>query len=279
MSITKCRSVLSGAALAALLAATLVTTGPPAAAVARPAANPNCGHPVMFGLHGMGEGPSSNTVKGFTNLSPEIMDFDAAQNRLSGAILMDYVAYPTVTASKWDVLTLANLGPLTSAVNSGESALQSDVASWTAGCKLSQDKIALVGYSMGAWIINKWLKDHPGEWILIGAVVLYGDPCWKDGPDQGLARLYGVTGCSPAKDYPFPAPSGVLQVPFQMQSLCAYHDPVCGGGYASNKKTQLAAAENCKQGSSCPHLHYTEGAPSSGPLHEGAKFVVQTLLG
>jgi predicted esterase len=277
MTIIKPRSKVLGSALAVLLAAAVVTTGPPAAA--QPAANPNCGAPVMFGLHGMGEGPSSNTLKGFTNLSPEIMGFDAAQNRLSGAIGMDYVAYPTVTASYWDVLTLANVGPLTNAVNAGESALQSAVASWTSGCSLSQDKIALIGYSMGAWIVNKWLKDHPGEWLLISAVVLYGDPCWKYHSDQGLARLFGVAGCSPAKNYPYPAPSGVLQVPFKAQSLCAYHDPVCGGGYASNENAQLSAAENCKVGSSCPHLQYTRGAPSSGPLYEGARFVVQKLLG
>src|ERR1022692_3436771 len=113
---------------------------------------------------------------------------------------------------------------------------------------------------------------------MIGAVVLYGDPCWKNGSDQGLARLYGVTGCSPAKNYPYPAPAGLLTVPFLTQSWCAYHDPVCGGGYASDKKAQLPAAENCKQ-TSCPHLHYTDGAPSSGPIMDGAKFVVQQLIG
>jgi hypothetical protein len=170
-------------------------------------------------------------------------------------------------------------GPLIDAVNAGESALQTDVESWITGCQLSQIKIALVGYSMGAWVINKWLKDHPSEWILISAVVLYGDPCWKNGSDQGLARLYGITGCSPAKNYPYPAPVGLLTVPFLTQSWCAYHDPVCGGGYASHKQTQLVAAENCKQGSKCRHLHYTDGAPRSGPLMEGAKFVVRQLIG
>jgi hypothetical protein len=95
---------------------------------------------------------------------------------------------------------------------------------------------------------------------------------------QGLARLYGVAGCSPAKNYPYPAPTGVLAVPFEVQSVCKYHDPICGGGYASNKKNQLPAAEKCTQ-ASCPHLQYIQGAPSSGPLHEGAKFVVHQLMG
>jgi len=276
MKTIKHRSAILGLALGGLLASVLAASGPSAAAaVSQPAANSYCSTPVFFGLHGMGEGPSS-TVKA---ISPEITGFDAAQNLISGAVLNAPVSYTTVYPSAWDVLALANLGPLTNAVNAGESALQSDVASWTAGCKLSQLKIALIGYSMGAWVINKWLKDHPGEWILIRAVVFYGDPCWKYGPDQGLARLYGVAGCSPANNYPYPAPTGVLTVPFKVQSLCAYHDPVCGGGYASNKAIQLSAAEHCTNANSCPHLQYTNGAPRSGPLYEGANFVVQQLLG
>ena len=179
---------------------TVPTTGPPSSAAAQPTANSNCGTPVFFGLHGMGEGPSSDIPTD----SPEIMGFDAAQNLISGAVLNVPVPYPTVSASYWDVLDAASAGPLRNAVNAGESALQSYVASWTSGCSLSQDKIALVGYSMGAWVINKWLKDHPGEWIMISAVVLYGDPCWKDGADAGLARIFNATGCSPAENYPYP---------------------------------------------------------------------------
>ena len=56
---------------------------------------------------------------------------------------------------------------------------------------MSQDKVALVGYSMGAWVINKWLADHPREWSMIKAVVFYGDPCWSHGSDVGLARGFG----------------------------------------------------------------------------------------
>ena len=224
----------------------------------------------------MGEGPSSDVQA----VSPEIMGFDAAQNLISGAVLNVPVPYPTVTASYWDVLDTANIGPLTNAVNAGESALQSYVTSWTSGCQLSQDKIALVGYSMGAWVINKWLNDHPGEWIMISAVVLYGDPCWKDGTDAGLARIFDLigSGCSPAGNYPYPGSAGPVAVPFQMQSLCAPNDPVCGGGYGGDGLTQLRQAVACQQ-NDCPHMHYTDGAPGGGALMEGAKFVVQQLTG
>jgi alpha-beta hydrolase superfamily lysophospholipase len=54
----------------------------------------------------------------------------------------------------------------------GEQHLQADITSYTAGCSASQDRIALVGYSMGAWVINKWIMDHPLERDMIRAVVL-----------------------------------------------------------------------------------------------------------
>jgi predicted esterase len=272
MTFVKYRFALLGLALAALFVPALAAIGPSATAAAQPAANSRCGAPVMFGLHGMGEGPSGSDPK----LSAEISDFDAAQNIISGAVLMDFVPYPTVKPSKWDVLDAINKGPLTKAVKTGESHLQSYVATWAKGCKASKDKIALVGYSMGAWVINEWLKDNPKEWRLIKAVVLYGDPCWRDGPDRGLARFSLFGTCSPAKDYPYPAAAS--KVPFQTESYCLYHDPVCGDGYGSNLVSQLNDAINCVK-NSCPHLHYTDGAPDGGLLMDGAKFVVQRLMG
>jgi hypothetical protein len=130
-------------------------------------------------------------------------------------------------------------------------------------------------------VINKWLHDNPGEWILIRAVVLYGDPCWIDGADKGLlrlARLADQVGCSSAKTYPYPAPAGVLQVPFLTQSWCAYHDPVCGGGYRSSLKNQPRNAYNCRN-TTCPHNQYRVGYRGEGALKSGAQFVVQQLVG
>lgn len=288
MTVIKHRSVLLGLALAALLVSTLAATGPPAAAAT--ATGTDCGLPVFFGLHGMAEGPSdSNPTGNPTGNSPEIDDFGKALNLITGPTRPVYeipVPYTTVYASKWDALTAVNAGPLTDAVKDGEKRLQHDVDDWTAGCQLSQDRIALVGYSMGAWVINKWLKDNPGEWIKISAVVLYGDPCWNQGADQGLARytlpplhLTMTRGCSPAANYPYPAPDTTTLVNFTTASVCLQWDPICGGGYANNKGLQLKVAENCKPDSGCTHLDYTFGAPSGGVIYDGAKFVVQHLLG
>jgi len=66
---------------------------------------------------------------------------------------------------------------LAKAVQDGENALQEELTSYTQGCTPSQDKIVLVGYSMGAWVINKWLVDYSSEWKMIKGVLMYGDPC------------------------------------------------------------------------------------------------------
>jgi hypothetical protein len=267
MMIIKPRHVLL--ALAALLAPAFAVTGSPAAAAtALPAAVSFCGAPVMFGLHGMGEGPSGTV----SSLSPEISDFDDAQNLISGAVLIVFVPYPTVNPSGWDVLDTINKGPLTAAVQTGVSHLQSDVAAAAKDCPVSKDKIGLVGYSMGAWVINEWLEEHQSEWPVIKAVVLFGDPCWSYNYGRGLARLYTGT-CS--ANYPY--------LHNKTWTTCLNRDPICGLGFAASVSPDLAhlqliAALGCT-GSSCPHHQYTNGAPSSGPIMDGARYLVRHLLG
>jgi hypothetical protein len=144
---------------------------------------------------------------------------------------------------------------------------------------VSQDKIALVGYSMGAWVINLWLTDHHSEWSKIKAVVLYGDPCWRGGFfDEGLARLFALSyGCMPFSYYPYPEASA--QVPFQVQTYSAVHDPVSGegwhGGLPNVAQEQLLAAILCTNPATCSHLDYT----GSTAIYQGARFVVSQLVG
>jgi hypothetical protein len=227
--------------------------------------------PVFFGLHGMGEGPSS-TIRA---ISPELLSFDTDQNAISGAVAIVPVSYPTVYPSKWrSLLTTA------SALKQGEEALQHAIMSYSEGCSPARDKIALVGYSMGAWVINDWIMSHPGEWDMIRAVVLYGDPCYTGGFfDKGLARLFAYgAGCMPSSDYPYPAARA--HVPFQVKTYSLPHDPVSGenwhGAFTDvNKASQLAAAIGCTNSATCSHLDYT----GNTEIYEGALFVVNRLVG
>ena len=264
--------MLPGLAIAALLA--LVTSAlPGSAATARPAAAESCGTmtPVFFGLHGMGEGPSLN----ISAVSPELESFDTDQNAISGAVGAVPVSYTTVYPNAWGIAAT-----LFGGLYNGEWALQDVIKAYTKGCSASQDKIALVGYSMGAWVINKWIMDHPQERAMIKAVVLYGDPCWVHGNDQGLARLFlGGFGCMPAADYPYPAPNSGARMP-PVQSWSMPHDPVSGWGWAGhasskNKNAQFQAAQKCTDVATCTHLDYT----GSTEIYEGAQFVVAKLVG
>ena len=142
---------------------------------------------------------------------------------------------------------------------------------------MSQDKIALVGYSMGAWVINKWIVDHPLEWDMIKAVVLYGDPCKVNGKDKGLVREFAASyGCVPAKDYPYPLPGGTTAVPFPVQSWTMPRDPVAGAGWAgkTQRPDQSGGALHQRRDVQ-DHLDYTGGTE----IYEGALFVVSQLVG
>lgn len=261
--------VLAIAALLPLAASAL----PASAATARPGMTGTCDTtPVFIGLHGMAEGPSST----ISAISPELESFDTDQNAISGAVLNDPVPYPTVYPNKWRSLLTTR-----SALSQGEAALQAEIMRYTAGCSAAQDKVALVGYSMGAWVINKWIMDNRPEWNMIKAVVLYGDPCWVDGNDDGLAReVAGGSGCMPAPDYPFPLPGGTTANPFPVQSWTMPRDPVTGAGWGGggnllDTAQQLAAAVTCGDPATCSHLDYT----GSTEIYEGAQFVVSQLVG
>lgn len=266
MTLITHRSVLLGVALAALLVPLVVATGPSAGA----AADPNCGVPTMFGLHGMAEGPSKANSPESTD-SPEISDFDQAQNILSGAVGIEIVPYTTVYPDTWQALqALFKQGPLWASVQEGADNLQSMIFSAASGCPLSADKFFLVGYSEGGWVINVWLHEHTDEWSVIKGVVLFGDACRQGGGYQGLADIFTNT-------------CGYSDAPFWTWTDCRWRDPICGSGWPDttpqDHSAQLGAASRCNPSTSpqCPHLHYIDGAPSSGDIMEGARYLVQHL--
>ena len=143
--------------------------------------------------------------------------------------------------------------------------LEAELESFSHSCP--DTPISLVGYSLGALLINNMLSSYSGEWNFIDAVELYGDPCWYNphGDYRGLAR-YAATvglrlGCFPENAYPYPlvSPAGFQ---FQVQSLCTDKDPICGQGWPPYEiGGQIIAAALCGL-DRCPHLSYS-GAPAS----------------
>jgi hypothetical protein len=155
----------------------------------------------------------------------------------------------------------------------------------------SEPKIVLVGYSVGALVINQWLSRHQDLWSYIRAVELYGDPMWRrygppfpagtpdtyegvlrrlpPGLDSTLVDLYAA---SPQ------GPGGELSK--RWQSRCLQGDALCGEGWGGllGLGNQVGAATRCGF-ALCEHQRYPvtplgEGDPvptalCGNPLLEG----------
>jgi hypothetical protein len=228
--------------------------------------------PTVYGFHGMEEGPSSTVSADSPELTSFVTDLGNNDTARVG-YYFEQVPYPTLQEAVWGKGDFeVNVFPY---LNDGESALQAKVSTWLdEACKSYQDQISLVGYSMGAWVIQKWLVDHSTEWKYIRTVVLYGDPCWTDhSEDGGLVRLFGGSyGCGPASTYPAPAAS----VPFQEFSYSLGKDPVTGYGWHGalliNRAEQLKAAVTCNS-SACSHRDYA----GTAVMNDGAALMAHRL--
>lgn len=254
---------------AALVLVPLAAALPASASQSRPAAKSCNSGPVFFGLHGMGEGPDSahrGQPPSYLTQSSEMLDFDYQQNQVSGKVLFVPIYYTLVTGD-W-----GSLKAIPKAVSIGVTALNHAVTSYLSdGCRPRTHHIALVGYSMGAWIINLWLMGHKDLWPQIRAVALFGDPCYHSGISNGIVRRSPLWGtCMPKGTYPYP---GSFSSKFwhhhrhpAARTYTEPQDPVTGDGWGLDPAiAQLVAASRCVQ-NNCSHLDY---APNMGTSNGG----------
>jgi hypothetical protein len=279
------RSMLLALALAGLAASAVAGTAMPA--VAAPAAPSRCTEPVYFFLHGMGEGPSPQNYP----VAPELAGFEHyVKQYASGPVAVKDVPYTTAALSWLDLVPDypgldSDVYNLTTAANDGVTELGNAFDKVTAGCPIGEPGIALVGYSMGAWVINDWLNKNPAFWLYIRAVVLYADPCWDDlaTSDTGVVRAAGIAGvlglpsCMSGSTYPYPHATSVYSPGFKAESWCVGGDPVCGGGYKGNLADMVKSALACTINSNCAHLWYRLGKPAAVTLKDGAQFMIGQL--
>jgi len=225
---------------------------------------------VVFGLHGMGEGPSSTVG----NESPELSHFKSDLKHYA-KVRFNFISvpYPTTAGSAWGSGNFET--SILPGVIEGVANLQAAISTYTSEtCPAGQDQINLVGYSEGAWVINAWIISHPSEWKQISSVMLYGDPCFTDEDflDEGLVRLFGQgDGCMPELSYPYPLPVG-NPTTMLVKSYSLPLDPVAGENYLGAVSTasaavQLVGAVTCSTATHCTHLDY----PNSNLLSEGAE--------
>ena len=122
-------------------------------------------------------------------------------------------------------------------------------------------RIVLVGYSLGSWIVNDWLSKNENLWSHIRAVVLYGDPLWhRSGQGFSYAGLAAGLPFTPDPYMNTPPGPGV-GISDRWQSWCIQKDPVCGEVYplvgSVHQPSQVIDAKACPQ-ANCEHLKYTQ---------------------
>jgi cutinase len=233
-----------------------------------------CPAAEIIGVHGTGEGPGPDGKP----LSPEIKATFAAftaDERTLGehSARLEYYPYPALGLT--DYLP-AGWPTVLETVSGYADHLEAELKEFSRACP--RTPVSLIGYSLGALLVNGMLSAYRDEWNHIKAVELYGDPCWYNphGGYRGLARYAAAAGirlgCFPPDAYPYPreSPAGF---PFVTQSLCNHTDPVCGQGWPPYAiGAQLAAAALCPL-DRCPHLSYVGTAAS-----EGAKFLAENAF-
>jgi len=274
------------------------------------AATSACADAYFIGVHGTLEGPDENgkchgeaPYKCSATIQDTWKEFKTlAWKKGKRNIRLRLLAYPAGTFAGW-VNPISMIG----AKNTGVSRLDYYVRERVLKeCPEEQHpKIVLVGYSLGAWVIDNWLLktqciqrvkkgvclkwkfQNEDLWEYISAVELYGDPMWyRSGPafpgeDQqvphehkGLARYL----------QPFPGPYERNQGPSpqgkgdtlsnRWQSRCLVGDPVCGEGYKADFAAfvqQALDVRDCPNNKLCLHLQYHN--PATGLTRKGAKFL------
>lgn len=270
------RLVAVAAALTVAVCVPAVASAATATAATSTATNCN-DLPIVYLVHGINQGPTVSNPQ--ITQSPTLLSFrnDLESDTDIPGFKWWVIEYPAASGfnvvATWDTY-----------MNDGERNLQSNITSWNKRTCSGDRHIALVGYSMGAWVIDKWLQDHKSEWGEVKAVTLYGDPCWHNSHfNYGLTRLFlDSYGCGPASTYPYP--EAKAQVPFPIVSYSLNLDPVSGDGYqgsfsVANTAAQGQAALTCWTGLLCPHLDYQTGKIGSGDVYDGASLVAKQFQG
>jgi hypothetical protein len=142
-----------------------------------------CADAYFIGAHGTAEGPDGSGRATSRVLLETAVHF-LREKPGNARVKVDYLVYPAA-----DLTYLLLLAPelaaalfindLIAAKDSGVIALNEHVRN-TVLRECPNPKIVLVGYSLGAWVIDDWLSRRENEilWQHIRAVELYGDPQW-----------------------------------------------------------------------------------------------------
>jgi hypothetical protein len=233
-----------------------------------------CLDAYFIGMHGTAEGPDGPNQILSQVIGETWENFHDLATKAGKNVRGYAIDYP---APVWTVATHAVIAN----VAIGKAALGNRFNKIRESCVLPKlPSVVLVGYSLGAWVINEWLSAPETQvfWWLIEAVELYGDPLWsRFGPAFPAAQPQHYKGLvRHAHDLDL-LPTGVIIPPFydnnpqgpggdlsaRWQSRCLVGDPVCGEDYvgwdALVKQINDIAHCNDNKDSPCEHQKYHVG--------------------
>jgi hypothetical protein len=210
----------------------LVSESAPATA-AQPSAPARC--PVRFlCLHGLDE--QSDLTSPTINAT-----WKAFQSAVTAKALppkRDSIAFPKVTRREFLARNIV-IG-IEADVNVGVAAIQRAMDGAVRNC--SSTKFELTGYSLGAWVVDKFLVTDIHRRQLVRAAQLYGDPQWRaPGKGKGLAVVFN-------RGLRTPYPPSADKV----HSLCNHRDPVCGTGYRDDGRDLAPRLKDLQAPLKCP---------------------------
>ncbi|TQE36850.1 cutinase family protein [Streptomyces ipomoeae] len=247
-------------AVAVLFSSSLAGVAPEQVA---PTALPACSTIRFIGLKGLNE--NSDKESDVINATWDRFKRTSETSGV-GTPFRESVNYPKVAPTRLvsdiivaDTFSVVIRAGVTSAVDRGVEAVNAAIDDVRKKCP--DAKFVLAGYSLGAWIVDQFLKTTPLQSIVLAAI-LYGDPQWNGAGVRGIAQSYDGTALSG----PYPPLAD------RVQSLCNHHDPICGIGYeASEKGMEKRAADLGKaialaaEGKNCgPHCGYVGGPTTQG---------------
>ncbi|MFF6783757.1 cutinase family protein [Streptomyces sp. NPDC012510] len=206
---------------------------------------------VFIGAHGLNEDWQSTTI------DKTWQSFNSAPRSNGPSLKMISLRYPKMTVSQFFRNEVVG-SEAVSATTVGVGFLNKEIRNARASCPST--RFVLAGYSEGAWIIDRYLRQkHDYNYRdVIDGVVLYGDPQADNGSKgQGLARRYG---------YGVSDPYIPDELGGRVKTFCYDHDPICGNGYESQSTdAQMRAALVCSSDAECAHFRYaTRGATEQG---------------
>ncbi|MFF9214289.1 MULTISPECIES: cutinase family protein [unclassified Streptomyces] len=212
----------------------------------------------FLGLHGLNEETDLRSPP----INATWATFESAVAAKAARPIRDLISFPKVTTPEFLGKTVKSRTGVEPDVNAGVSAVQHAMDRAVRQCPST--KFVLAGYSLGAWVVDKFLLTDAHRRPLVIAAQLYGDPQWNDpGKGQGLAVIFGH-----GLRVPYPPSSD------RVQSLCNNRDPICGVGYRAGTLDLTLRLGDALKAVRCPgHTHCYSGRSTT----QGGQFLASKV--